>query len=522
MRRSWCGAGLAAAIVLGAPGAAGGAQEPSKERVVTRAVHLPSTIREPEFPSYTADGSRILAAARSSEFDGQQLVSFTPTGSDLRCLTCGHWTGPEMQKMFPLPDGRRILVRIGVQSALSAAGHGIVECSPSVLDCRDATVLPIKAPSEDDPNVVQTQREFRIAPDGRHVALTQIRSTNGGLIDGIGIVGRLERRPDGYRVEDARVVAERGEIKGFTPDGRGVLVARFNAPFEAGNPDDLRVDLRTGRETRVTHHPDWEEDLDVAAQRYRGQRWMVVGSARGTGLLETVSQLRRPAAIEPAISGLPFRVYALRNPEIAEPWLVSLSAEARGQLGQPLAPGAIAAGWNSRPNFLWKPDGTGIVYWQRRIENEDVTRVVISGLPDRQPRAAAKVRPTPTPHWAPPLAGYVPRESAAPTSRRGKVSGRLRVQLAAAPPDAGYQRFIRVRYVDFADRRGYVLNGVESGYYDPPGLFGANSVYSADLVLSGKHRGYLRANDVAIEAGRIRGSIESRVDGRRLNLGPLP
>jgi hypothetical protein len=507
---------VAVMFVFAVPATAGA------ERVVTRAVQLPATITKVQFPSYTADGSRILAAAQSAQFQGTQLVSFTQTGSGLRCLTCGHWTGAPMQKMFPFPDDRRILVRIGVQSAVTPAGHGVVECSPSVLDCRAAKVVPITPPFQDDPNVVQSQREFRISPDRKHVALTQIRTTRGGAIEGVGIVGRLVRRSDGYRVAGARVVATGGELKNFTPDGRGVLVARFDGAAEAGNPDDVRIDLRTGRETRVTYAPDWEEDIDIPDQRFRGRRWMVVGSARGTGLLETVSQIRRPLAIQPAISGLPYRVFTLRNAEIAEPWLNSLSAERRGRLGQALAPGAVAAGWNSRPNFTWKPDGTAIVYWQERIGDTDTTRVVVSSLPDRRPQQPPEVKSIQAPGWAPPLQGYVPPDPSPPTSRRGRVSGRLDVELEAAPPGSIYEHFIRVRYTNFADRRGYVINGVESGYYDPAGIYGADSLYSADLVLSGLHHGYLRASKVAITAGGIDGKIESRLDGRHLELGPLP
>jgi hypothetical protein len=424
--------------------------------------------------------------------------------------------------MFPFPDGRRILVRIGVQSAVTAAGHGVVECSPSVLRCRDAKVVPISAPAEDDPNVAESQREFRISPDGRHVALTQIRTNRDGELDGVAIVGALVRGSRSYRVADARVVATAGELKNFTPDGRGVLVARYNGAAEAGNPDVVRIDLLTGRETRVTYWPDWEEDIDIAAQRYRGRSWMVVGSARGSGLLETVAQIRRPLAITPAISGLPFRLFTLKQAEIAEPWLNSLSGERHGRMGQPLVPGAVAGGWNSRANFSWKPDGTAIVYWQRGVEDTEKTRVVVSRLPKRRPSKSPRVRPIRTPRWAPRLLGYFPPQPPAPASRRGTVSGRMVVELSAAPAGSGYRSFIRVRYRKFADYRGFVIDGVESGYYDVPGFFGGDSLYSADLTVSGHHHGFLRASDVAINAGSIEGTIESRLDGHGLKLGPLP
>jgi hypothetical protein len=101
------------------------------------------------------------------------------------------------------------------------------------------------------------------------------------------------------------------------------------------------------------------------------------------------------------------------------------------------------------------------------------------------------------------------------------VSGRIEVTQTPSPL-ASYQLFIEVRYRHFADRRGFVIDGVESSYYDRPALYGSRSLYSANLVLSGRHAGFLRASDVAIDTGSIGGKIESRVDRRHLTLGPLP
>jgi hypothetical protein len=166
----------------------------------------------------------------------------------------------------------------------------------------------------------------------------------------------------------------------------------------------------------------------------------------------------------------------------------------------------------------WKPDGTAIVFWQRRIDG-DGTRVVVARLPARRPRRA-DVRATPTPRWAPRLAGYVPPDPPLPRSRAGRFSGRMEVTHSAGPV-AGYARSIEVRYVNFADERGFVIDGVERSHYDAPALYGGRSLYSADLTISGQHRGWLRATDVAIATGRIDGRIESVLDGRRLTLGPL-
>jgi S-formylglutathione hydrolase FrmB len=494
------------------------ARASASERVAQQVVPLPGSITKVQFPNWTADGSRIIAAADSTEFAGTQLVTFAPDGSRLRCLTCAAWTGPPLLKVFPFGDGRRVLVRIGRQSAVAPADHGVVECAPSVSRCNRARVVPIVPPSAGDPNVIQDERELRIAPDGRHVALTQLRRTAGGSIVGLGVVGRLARGRAAYRVANARVVAVDGELKNFTPDGREVLFARFLGAFEAGNPDDVAVDLRSGRERRVTRALDWDEDVDQSPRRFRGRRWLVVGSARGTGLLETVSQVRRPTAIETGLSALPFAVFTAGTGGIAEPWVVPRDSD---RLGQPLAPGAAAAGWNSRPNFSWNPNGTAVVFWQFATEDRDRTRVVVARLPERRGSARERVHPTPVARFAPRLAGYVPREPAVPAGRKGRVSGRMRVTSGpSARP--GFERYIEVSYRHFADRRGFVIDGVERSYYDRPTLYGAPSLYSAALEVSGSHTGYLRATDVAISQGGIEGLIRSRVDGRRLVLGSPP
>jgi hypothetical protein len=513
---------LSAALVAGGCLAATGSATGSAaaEPVVQQVVPLPESVTKVQFPNWTADGSRILAAANSTDFDGTQLVTFAPNGSALRCLTCGSWTGPELLKMFPFSDGRRILVRIGRQSPIAAADHGIVECTPSVLKCRKATVMPIVPPSAGDSNVVQDQREFRVAPDGTHVAFTQPRLTASGQAVGVGVVGRLVRGRSAYRVADARVVAVDGELKNFTPDGREVLFARFLGGFEAGNPDDVGVDLRSGQERRVTYALDWDEDVDQSPQRFQGRNWLVVGSARGTGLLETLSQVRRPTAIETGLSALPFAVFASQTGGIAEPWIVARGADRNGRLGQPLAPGAAAAGWNSRPNFSWNPDGNAIVFWQFGTTDRERTRVVVARLPARRPQARARAQSTPSPRWAPRLAGYVPPDPRLPSSRKGRIAGRMSVTVGRSPVP-GRQLFIEVAYRHFSDRPGFVIDGVERSDYDPPALYGGPSVYSADLVVSGRHTGFLRAANVGITNGSIDGRIESMVDGRRLSLGPL-
>jgi hypothetical protein len=482
---------------------------------------LPASLTQIQFTDFSADGSRIIGAAQSSDLSGTQIVSFKEDGSDFRCLTCGVWNGAALLKPFAFEDGRRILVRIGQQSVVSPAKHGVVECTPSVADCSQATVIPINAPSATDPSVVQDQREFRIAPDGQHVALTQIRQTASGHQTGIGIVGRLVRTSNSYEVSDARVVAVGGELKSIAPDGQGIYFARFYGAFDANNPDDVYISLRDGSQQRATFASDWDEDISRSPAPYLRRGWIAVGSGRGTGEIETLGQLRRPLAIEYGTSALNFVSFG--GPESAEPWLVDEYGARRSYIGQSLAPGAVAEGWDSRPNFNWSPKGNEVVFWQRKI-GESTFRVVVSHLRARRPIKLTPAQATPDPTWAPPLAGYVPPDVPVPQSRPGKVSGQLSVSLGPSP-DPNYSSLLVVRYSNFSDTRGMVLNGTESSYFAVPGplggQYGSPGLYNADVTLSGRHHGYLRATNVKFATQQLEGVIESSYDGRHLTLGPI-
>jgi hypothetical protein len=491
---------------------------PKPEAIVNTYPVLPASVKQVQFPDFTADGSKIVAAAQSTDFSGTQIVSFNRDGSGFQCLTCAAWSGAALLKPYTFDDGKRILVRIGQQSPISPADHGVVECSPSVSNCSSATVVPIDPPAATDTNLVQDQRELRIAPDGVHVALSQIRRTASGQQTGVGIVGRLVRGAGSYTIEDARVVASGGELKGFGPDGRSIYFARFGNAYDAGNPDDVAINLRTGAEQRATFAPDWDEDIDRSPGQFKHRGWFVVGSARGTGRLETLGQIRRPLAIEFGTSALNFSI--ANEPSVAEPWLVD-EYEARGRyIGQPLAPGALAAGWDSRPTFRWSPRGNEIVFWQKTLDGSGF-RVVISHLRKRKALKLHAPSRSPDPTWARPLSGFVPPDVPIPQSRAGRISGQLAVSVGASP-DPSYAYRIVVRYLNFSDIRGFVLNGTETSDFDAPAaLYGGQALYNADVSVSGRHTGFLRANGVGLDTFTVEGVIESMLDGRHLTLGPL-
>ena len=494
------------------------------EAVELSVVPLPAEVEGARFAIWSAEGERIVFNGHVPDAEGDQVLSMAVDGTELRCLSCGAEVAagldPAAPRLKPIPfaDGRRILVRVGEQSPLRAADHGVLECAPSVDECTSAHLVPIVPPAADDPGVVQDQRELRVARDGETVGLSQVRRRADGDSALVAIVGRLQREGgDGpearYEVAGARVASDLGELKGFTPDGAAALVAGFTTLRDrAANPDVIRVDLTTGEVTDVTRADGYDEDLDLAPD----QQSYVVASGRGSGMFETVSQLHRPNFIGRGLEPLTAYLFAQHRADLLEPWLVPVGAEANGELGQPLNPDAEAEGYDGRTLVRWHPEGDRIIWWEGAGDPFSppaggATRFVIARLTDREPVPPEAPERSPVPDWAPLLAGYVPASWEPAESRAGTVSGRVEV----IEETDGDQTTITVTYHDFAEEAGWVIDGVEAASFDA-GLLGSTH-YTADLTLSGGHHGWLRA-DATLSAAGIDGEITSSVDGHALRL----
>jgi hypothetical protein len=498
--------------------AGGGGSEPEEavpdreERIEAGVVPLPETVTGPRFPWWSADGEHLLFAGSLEGGDRVEILSVAPEGTDLACLTCG--VAPEVDEPLLKPiafaDGERVIVRVGNQNPLRAADHAILECRPSVARCDEAELVPLVPPAAGDASVVQDQRELRVAPDGEHVGITQVRTTAAGEGVPVAIVARLRRTADAYELDDPRVVSARGELKSFTPDGRRVLVGVFSGyPYEAANPDVISVDLETGEERRVTTAPDYDEPVELSPDG----EWYLVGSGRGSGLFETVSQVRRPSFLGVALDPLTAALFAHHRPEVLEGWVVRADAETEGDPGQRIP--SPEGDYDGRPIWNWRPDGTALTYWEGRgtgFETDPTdTRLVVAELVDRGPAERPPSRPVPPPRWAPSLAGFVPEGEPQPESREGRDRGSATVEVTELPDGV----VVEVTYVGFSDDGEWVVDGTERAERR-----GGTTNYTADLTLAGDHEGFLRA-DAVISVGGIEGGITSSVDGRRLAL-PVP
>jgi hypothetical protein len=506
---SGCGVAIPSGRGGHRPGGAG-------DRIELQTVPLPSSVTSVRFPWYTPDGGAILFSGTPSGDSRSEIMSVDEDGSGLRCLTCG--VAPEVTERLLKPiafgDGRRVLVRVGDQSPQRAADHAVLECHPDVRHCGQAELVPIVVPPDGTAVVVQDQRELRPAPDGAHVGFSQVRQAADGESVMAAIVARLVRAPHSYELRNPRVVSTKGELKGFTSNGRAVLVAAFApTPYEAANPDTSRIDLTTGGEERVTYYPDYDEPVEMSPD----DRWYTVGSGRTSGLFETVAQVRRPSFIGPGIEPLTGYLFVDRRDQLLRPWLVRTGSEAHGATGQDLDPDGRRDGWHGEVLANWRADGTRIVFPEARTTQDGTreVRLVVAHLVDRRPLRARPVAPrSPEPRWAPSLEGFVPPATAIPPSRAGRRGGSVTIVEHSSADHPGFT-VLEVTYHRFCDDGQWVIDGTEQADYR--GGASGRSDYTADLTVSGSHHGYLRAG-ATISPGGITGTIESEVDGHHLRL----
>lgn len=475
--------------------------------VSVAAVPLPASITEVQLPWWTADGSRIVFSARSTDFEGMQIATVAPDGSDFRCLTCGISPGnPPLMKPIAFDDGRRVLIRVGNQTPFTNGTHAVLECSPSVVQCDQPELVPVEVPA--DPLVIQPQREFRVAPGGNRVGLTQMRANLRGDPTYVSIVAGLRRTADHYVLDEPRAVSDRGELKQFSPDGRTVYVSEFVEGPEAGNGDVVAIDLVTGESRRLTTFPDYDEPVEPSPV----SEWFTVGSARGAAIFQPLAQVRRPNVIGAAISPLALYLFNTYRDELLEPWLITAASEANGEMGVLLNPGSLADGWEGRMIPNWNPDGNRVVFWEADIDStagsaDAGSRLVVATVDGLGPAGERPMPTTPDLGWAPLLAGYAPGGPYIPESRDGAVSGRMEVTVTSAAALA-----IEVTYTGFSDDGEWILDGME-WIVNVGGPTGSVE-YEADVRVSGGHEGYLRATGVRGNAASgFTGRIESDVDG---------
>ncbi|MBX7446928.1 hypothetical protein GR927_02900 [Mycolicibacterium sp. 3033] len=470
-------------------------------------------------PRYAPDGNSIYFTATPDDRNRSELYQINIDGTNAQCLTCGLAPDETRDYFKPVPtsDGSgRVLLQVESGQAASA-----VIFEPGV-DGAPGQLVPIIPPATGGYNFgISPLQEPRISPDGKHILFSRLGAGQNGYFGVVPVVGTLVRVEDAYIIEGARVVSTQGEGKNWAPDGKGIVcLCGLN---EAGNADNVLIDLATGERTRLNGNLDYDEDMDLSPN----QQWMAVGSLRSFDGLTPMSRIQRPNFLPVYIQGAVYTRYALPLNISNQEWLVAVEDDLEGENGIPLfvqgdgqPGGAEGDGWTARSMPSWNATGDAVTFWEYNLADPSDTRLVIANL--KYTTSVGTVQgDLQTPELSetfPELGSYVlgpPPLPAAGQSYAGAGGGTATVTEIADPDRPGYT-LRTVTYDGYVNEAGMILNGTESSSANA----GISTVYYlADIDVSGAHTGYLTADATVNALTRsINGDITSEVDGDVLHL----
>lgn len=479
---------------IGGFGGIGGSAEPIEvvEVPLPAGVTIPS---QQNSTGFTVDGSRLFTTVMIDDVEGRHVATLARDGSDFQCLTCADLASPDLDLRQPqmATDGQRFAVRSGSGDQR----HAFIECTPSVLDCQTAALIPVELPAG---VALLRNAQMRIAPDGEHLLFSQIRLD--GLL--IPVFGGLVRETDRYTVTDPRALAgfrptftgpsaalelaqgNWGEGKGFADGGASL---RYYTTLDSLNYDSVKLDLATGEITRLTSDPEYDEDVDISAD---GQ-WVVTASFRNYERMSVFSLVPRPPIVDAALRG---PVALLRNQNerrFFDLWLLPFGrADEDSEIAQQIknTDEPNDPNFNTRGQGRWNEDGTQFVFVEEDARALGTARLKLATFTSRTPATPLPVVSSPEPTWAAPLADAVTPNESTTGTLPGPASGRADIavfDLDLTPLAALVD--IQIEYVDYSADGCSFLNGAETAT-----VSGLDFTWTADLEVTGCHEGSLIAD----------------------------
>ncbi|MCW2984942.1 MAG: hypothetical protein JWR63_2512 [Conexibacter sp.] len=512
------------------------------EPIAVKRIDLPSRIKEATRPLFAADGRHVLF-----HYDRELWIS-TLKGTHVACLSCGVANSPRSpgeDLATPFPDGKRVFFGGYVQPG--PAEMAVLECRPSVADCRTKKILPVDfsraqpttiapggAVSVPQSNLLGSSTA-KLSPDGKHVGFSDLRSDS--ILNMV--VGKLRRAGAKYEVTDPRVINPAGPASATDPRVAGwsdsSALYEFKSFAHGGaeatyvqvgginrGPDVWSVNLKTGKRTRLTAHPDWDEDDAVSPDG----KVMALWSNRTMhftdwlqGLLPVRDFIGAPAAV--MASGAIGANKMCHGPM----WLLPSSGDQGGTLaGQPIVDydyPDVSVTNNLTGAPQWSPDGTMLAlntnlakqpYDPPRGRNAPF--LLVARLTARKPARPLRTVSSDVGAWAPAASDYHGAMGFKGTvSLAGPGGGTVTVTYGGEPgPGAFLGGQWTETYTDYSDDGTDVVNGTVK----VTGL--TEGTYSAHLTMTGRHTGTQDA-ELVMKRLSVTGHAESTLDGKTIS-GP--
>ena len=532
---------LLLAAVAAAPSGAASASFPF-EPISVKRINLPAQIKEVTRPAFAQDGRHVLFHYE------HELWITTLKGKGVSCLSCGVKNSPRSpgeDLATPFPDGKRIFFGGYVQPG--PAQMAVLECRPSVADCKTKKILPVDfsraQPAAIPPGGAATATQVnllgsstaKLSPDGRHVGFSDLRSDS--ILDMV--VGKLVRAGDQYEVTDPRVINPAGpasaadpsvaawsdssalyEFKSFADGGAAATYVQVGG-INRG-PDVWSVNLKTGKRTRLTAHPDWDEDDAISPDGKLMSLWTnrtMHFTDWLQGLLPVRDFIGAPAAV--MASGAIGANKMCHGPM----WLLPATGDQGGTLaGQPIVSydyPDVSVTNNLTGAPQWSPDGTMLAlntnltkqpYDPPRGRNAPF--LLVADLTSRQPAKPLRTVSSGVGAWAPAPTDYHGALGFKGTvTLAGPGGGTVTVTYGGAPgPGAFFGGVWTETYTNYSDDGASFVNGTVTA----TGL--TEGTYSAHLTMTGRHTGSQDA-ELTMKRLSVTGHATSTLDGKSIS-GP--
>jgi len=513
---------------------------PKPEPFEVTTIPVPKEVSEVSLVNYLPDNEHLIMDVTMKGKTVSDLAVMKEDGSGFKCLTCdlNQPIGDEMP--VPLPDGKRVYTP-----------RGILECSPSIVDCKEAKILPLVYPQIPGARFL-ARIATNMSQDGVHVAYTLITTRPTSLV----LVSELTRVSDSkgerYELTNTKVLAGdknlesddsyfrpyysgNGEVKSFTDMGRYLSTI---TTFEANNYDICKIDLKTGEVSRFTRHFSYDEGVYPSPDG----KWMIFQSQRHHNRMDAFGLIPRPLIAGTTLAAgvaeyrnqwiLPNREGKDGNGRHRRFYGLTMTDQygdrdrlpSQGYTGQNLTVAKDnLTEYNHFGNFAWHKSSTKGVFWEQKDhwllkEGEQLGRLRLIKFTSRKPTAPLSVY-TPDLEWAPKLENLKPMNMNIPSAGKllGKVAGYANISIDST--DAKEPMF-KIEYFNFTDDGEYVLNGSERRNLESSkDIFSRNSRWDADIKVSGKHTGFLKAEDVRFYATKIgSGKIKAALDKYKVDV----